>query len=81
MCLYSLATPLLQGSSRRGRRRYIEGGLAEALERVVQKEEMEVTFWEQRVKTLQDSEVGEYHVCYRFLHLHGMTVCTYCLPI
>ncbi|XP_064399179.1 uncharacterized protein LOC135345681 isoform X2 [Halichondria panicea] len=43
--------------SRRGRRRYVEGGLAEQLERVVQREGVEVTFWEHRVKTLHESDV------------------------
>ncbi len=38
----------------------MEGGLAEQLERVVQREAVEVTFWEHRVKSLQESDVGEW---------------------
>ncbi len=38
----------------------MEGGLAEQLERVVQREGVEVTFWEHRVKTLHESDVGEW---------------------
>lgn len=48
-----------KSSSRRGGRRLVEGGLAEQLQKIIQRENVEVTFWEHKVKQLKESSVGE----------------------
>ena len=49
------------GSGKRGRwgkGRVVPGGLAEAVEKVAQRESSEVTFWEHRTRQIQDSDIG-----------------------
>lgn len=46
-------------SSRRSRvKKLVPGGLAEQLQRVVQYEASEITFWEHRAKKLEDKDIG-----------------------
>ena len=46
-------------SSRRGRaKKLVPGGLAEQLQRVIQYEASEITFWEHRAKKLEDQDIG-----------------------
>ena len=46
-----------RGTGRRGRK-VVLGGLAEAVERVTQRESSEVTFWEHRARKMKDSDIG-----------------------
>ena len=45
-----------RGRGRRGR--VVPGGLAEAVERVAQRESSEVTFWEHRARKMNDADIG-----------------------
>lgn len=59
-------------SSRSGGRRLVAGGMAEHLQKIIQRENVEVTFWEHKVKQLEEGVVGET----LFLLVPGPT-CTY----
>ena len=48
-----------KSSGRRGGRRLVAGGMAEQLQKVIQRENVEVTFWEHKVKQLEEGSVGE----------------------
>lgn len=57
----TMRTPHAPDSARKGRgRKFVPGGLAERLQRLIQHENSEVTFWEHRVKKLDDKELGRW---------------------
>lgn len=47
-----------KGKGRRGR--MVPGGLAEAVERVAQRESSEIIFWEHRARKIEDYDIGTY---------------------
>ena len=60
----TMKTPLDSAKKSRGKR-FVPGGLAEQLQRVIQRENSEITFWEHRSKRLQEEKDAGIilHVC------------------
>lgn len=50
-------TPVDSAKKRPGRR-FVPGGLAQRLQRLVQRERSEVTFWEHKTRTMKPAEEG-----------------------
>lgn len=60
-------TPYHGDSVKRGRgKKLVPGGLAEQLQRVIQREASEITFWEHKAKKLEEREIGMYVYCYNW---------------
>ena len=52
------------------RKKFVSGGLAERLHRIIQRENSEITFWEHRsVKAQQESQQGAYVYVYMYMYI------------
>ena len=52
------------------RKKFVSGGLAERLHRIIQRENSEITFWEHRsLKAQQESQQGAYVYVYMYMYI------------